>query len=120
MAGAARFIPNQRDAGRSDVHIAVIQAREIERSEIIGYPKSPRARKLDVALAQVRPTIRKVECAIAGHQVDVAVRVRGRRRSARPERATIAVGRVVIDRHLCQRFPVVSDQPAMIRADVAV
>src|SRR5579885_3149979 len=120
MSGAARFITQQGDARRAGVHVGVVEGLLIEWREVIEDGQPAAASELDVTLAKVGAAGGAIPGAVGGDDVDVGVGVHRRRSAAGPERTEAAFRRAVEHRYLRERLRIVANQPAVIRADIAM
>ncbi len=93
----------------------------IEGGEIIGQGDSARrGGELDESLAQILAARVGIERAVSRDQIDIALIVDRRRGATGPKGSLAAVGSAVIYKHLLQRRRVITDEPAVICAGVAV
>src|SRR6266480_772169 len=115
---AAGLVRQKEGAARAQVEIEQIEIRGVERSKEIGDGKL--LAQFDHALPVIAAVGVRVEVTIGGNQVDVAVRIRRWPCASVPEGAAVSIWRVIKHGGQFKCSSIMRQDPAMVRAQIAV
>jgi hypothetical protein len=110
----------QHDATRAQVVILTVEARLIERREVIHHLQPVLRAQLDVAIAQIHPTAIGIKGAVATGHIEIARTICRQPVTSLPETPSTSGEHVVIDCDLLVAFGIIAHDPAFPARIVAV